>query len=181
MQVIQIDTNQYAGNFEREMCAYITGQYGDCGVGDMIASGARKSIKNLSWFEHHVRQRHDEFGCFRPCLILPTFGWFNNGIGKAYSLDDPNVHQKALEEAAVSYREYFIGVGEPKTDTQIQQYRDTWSPFPSYQTVGILIDDFHVPHEVMAEVKARANAFCKFRGIELLEVHPPAPMNTQYN
>lgn len=29
-----IDTNSYAGNFEREMCAYLTGQVGDCGVGD---------------------------------------------------------------------------------------------------------------------------------------------------
>ncbi|KKK83825.1 hypothetical protein LCGC14_2789530, partial [marine sediment metagenome] len=28
-----IDTDSYAGNFEREMCAYITGRVGECGVG----------------------------------------------------------------------------------------------------------------------------------------------------
>lgn len=29
-----IDTDAYAGNFEREMCAYMTGHVGDCAVGD---------------------------------------------------------------------------------------------------------------------------------------------------
>lgn len=28
-----IDTDSYSGNFEREMCAYITGHIGDCLVG----------------------------------------------------------------------------------------------------------------------------------------------------
>ena len=28
-----IDTDSYSGNFEREMCAYCTGQIGDCEVG----------------------------------------------------------------------------------------------------------------------------------------------------
>jgi len=32
-----IDTDQYAGNFEREMCAYLTGTVGECGVGDEFA------------------------------------------------------------------------------------------------------------------------------------------------
>lgn len=29
-----VKTNSYAGNFERDMCAYLTGSVGDCGVGD---------------------------------------------------------------------------------------------------------------------------------------------------
>jgi hypothetical protein len=32
--VFIIDTEQYAGNFEREMCAYCTGILGDCEVGE---------------------------------------------------------------------------------------------------------------------------------------------------
>lgn len=35
--ILVADTNQYAGNFERELCAYITGQYGECSVGADIA------------------------------------------------------------------------------------------------------------------------------------------------
>ena len=31
---IIIDTEDYAGSFERPMVAYITGQLGDCGVGE---------------------------------------------------------------------------------------------------------------------------------------------------
>ena len=35
-----IDTKQYAGNFEREMCAHITGHIGECEVGrDMVQEG----------------------------------------------------------------------------------------------------------------------------------------------
>ena len=29
-----VRTNLYAGNFEREICAYMTGVIGECGVGD---------------------------------------------------------------------------------------------------------------------------------------------------
>ena len=32
--VFIIDTNQYAGNFERAMCAYCTGMIGQCEVGE---------------------------------------------------------------------------------------------------------------------------------------------------
>ena len=31
---IIIDTDEYSGNFEREMCAYCTGQVGECEVGE---------------------------------------------------------------------------------------------------------------------------------------------------
>ena len=31
--LFKITTDKYVGNFERELCAYITGEIGDCGVG----------------------------------------------------------------------------------------------------------------------------------------------------
>jgi hypothetical protein len=39
-----VDTDTYAGNFEREMCAYITGQVGECEVGEEIAKAARMML-----------------------------------------------------------------------------------------------------------------------------------------
>ena len=41
-----IDTDIYAGNFERQMCAYITGQIGECEVGKENAELARQEIPN---------------------------------------------------------------------------------------------------------------------------------------
>lgn len=181
MQVIQIHTNQYAGKFEREMCAYITGQYGDCGTGDVIAQGARKSIKNLSWFEHHLQWVEDEAGCYRPCAIAPTSGWFNNGMGGAYKADVPGNLDIARSTAVIALREYYVTVENPQSDEFFQRYEAEWATFPSYQSVAIFIDDYEVPEEVREEVVRRAEAFCKFRDIELLSVDEPVPFAEQHS
>ena len=55
-----IDTDSYAGNFEREMTAHITGIIGECEVG-------KEYIEKLSIdFEEIVKQVPDENGCRRP-------------------------------------------------------------------------------------------------------------------
>jgi len=62
-----IDTNSYAGNFEREMTAYLTGVVGECGVGEEL-------IEKLPIdFEDNVQQVADEHGCYRPttCWMEP--------------------------------------------------------------------------------------------------------------
>ena len=63
-----IDTNAYAGNFEREMTAYLTGIVGDCGVGEEL-------IEKLPIdFEDNVQQVADDHGCYRPttCWMEPN-------------------------------------------------------------------------------------------------------------
>ena len=42
-----IDTNAYAGSFEREMCAYVTGQFGECDVGEEIAKAVKQQIPDV--------------------------------------------------------------------------------------------------------------------------------------
>jgi len=87
---IIIDTDQYSGNFEREMCAYCTGQVGDCGVGEeeqalfdeKYGDEFRDNIYEL------IEQRSDDHGCFRPCSIEPTPGYCNNGMGKNCKEED---------------------------------------------------------------------------------------------
>jgi hypothetical protein len=76
-----IDTEQYAGNFEREMCAYCTGQIGDCGVGDEFALLFNKEENISDDYFDNIAQESDEHGCARPCKIYPTEGWFNHGMG----------------------------------------------------------------------------------------------------
>jgi len=66
-----IDTDSYAGNFERDMCAYVTGVIGDCEVGDDFAELYRKETgdgdKYETQFSDYLEQRADDHGCCRPC------------------------------------------------------------------------------------------------------------------
>ena len=61
-----ITTNKYAGNFEREICAYCTGVIGDCGVGEKIAEAFPY---NKDKWEDKMLQSPDEHGCYRPVSI----------------------------------------------------------------------------------------------------------------
>lgn len=88
--LIVIHTNKYAGNFEREMAAFITGQVGDCGVG-------RNKIDDevdYSIFEDNVTELPDENGCRRPVSIYPNPNHLNNGLGFQFKKDD---EEKKLE------------------------------------------------------------------------------------
>lgn len=77
-----VDTNTYSGNFERPLCAWMTGTYGECGVGEMAAEAFAKEFPDNP-FENMVMRVPDEHGCHRPVSIYPTPGWFNAG-GKHY-------------------------------------------------------------------------------------------------
>lgn len=180
MQIVKINTERYAGNFERELCAYVTGQYGECGVGDLIAQGAQKSIKNLVWFEHHLQWEPDEFDCRRPVIIQPTEGWFNNGMGKCYKTEGADF-ERAKDEAVETYREYHRSVQDQKSEEFYANYRATWHGWPAWNTVGILIDDLPAPSEVMIEIQKRAEAFCRFRRIPLISVESPIHYNTVFH
>lgn len=95
--VFIIDTDKYAGNFERELCAYITGRFGDCEVGKEYTDLFNKqSTVNEDFFDN-VETRADENGCYRPCSIWETPGWFNNGMGGHFRESDPHADEKALK------------------------------------------------------------------------------------
>jgi len=81
-----IDTNRYAGNFERELCAYCTGHVGDCGVGQDMAEVFFKEVEEDP-FEEYILPTPDEHGCCRPVSIWPTPDWSNDGMGKETRLE----------------------------------------------------------------------------------------------
>lgn len=97
-----IDTEEYAGSFEREMCAYITAQVGECGVGDDMASDARDQLSDsaVNWFANNVEKHPDEHGCYRPAAIHPTPGWCNDGRGN-HSRGDAEKHYPAFLSVAI--------------------------------------------------------------------------------
>jgi len=70
-----IDTNRYAGCFERKMCAYITGRVGDCRVGCIDAGIAQKELEPVIYEELKscVSSLPDQYGINRPVTI-----YFNN-------------------------------------------------------------------------------------------------------
>ena len=65
--IVLIETDKYAGNFERELCAFLTGTIGECGVGSELVS---EDIKDV--FKDFIYGVSDEHGCYRPCSI-----WLN--------------------------------------------------------------------------------------------------------
>ena len=73
LHVLVIDTDQYSGSFEREMVAFMTGQIGDCGVGDEEAATFVKEHPDMD-LEDVVSSQVDEIGCWRPATIWPSPG-----------------------------------------------------------------------------------------------------------
>lgn len=72
--IFLVHTSQYAGNFEREMVAFMTGKYGDDGVGERIADETADAFPDMhALFDDCVAQvPDDEDGCLRPAAIWPS-------------------------------------------------------------------------------------------------------------
>jgi len=88
--VVIVDTEQYSGNFERAMVAFITGQVGECEVGQEQADVARAELSAdvLQWFDDNTMQLPDDHGCHRPANLAPTPGWYNDGNGNHKKLKE---------------------------------------------------------------------------------------------
>jgi len=86
-----IDTDQYAGNFEREMCAYLTGRVGDCNVGKEFAAIFHTEVPNAdSLFDNVASVPDEEGGCCRPVTIWPSENWLNDGYGHHFHKTNHN-------------------------------------------------------------------------------------------
>jgi hypothetical protein len=180
-----IDTNKYAGNFEREMCAYLTGVIGECGVGN--------DLMNINTKINGVIQQPDDNNFFRPCSIYPTPNYYNNGLGFQY--------QEGEEELALlKYKEYVIkeetkwmeleenhrGKNVPTwTDSAIdnsikrrkEKIKDVSNKtqvdkYPSYQSVIIFFKDDSLTEEVMNIMKERAYMFLEKKVGKMFNYHP---------
>lgn len=145
--VVAIDTDQYSGNFEREMCAFITGQIGECGVGLKFIDEAQEelseiplnvvgdeSIKTIhDWIDCHIAVEMDDRRCSRPASIWPTPGRVNNGRGKHFN------------ESELKKESCWAG-----------------THWPAYESVAIFFNEVP-PKEVLDVIAARAKYFAENR------------------
>jgi len=106
--IFVIDTNDYAGNFERDMCAYITGVIGECGVGEEFAELYLKETgEEESRFVELIESRPGNHGCNRPCRI-----WRSKDNPKVYNsvaiffYNEPTKHEiEFMEKRAMQFVE----------------------------------------------------------------------------
>ena len=90
LKVFLMDTNSYAGNFEREMYAYIGSQASD-GIGEDEAEIVMLEIpENVSLFELLVDDVVDENGYNSTFTIFPNSRYGNDGIGNQAMLTREN-------------------------------------------------------------------------------------------
>lgn len=92
MKII-VDTENYAGNFERELVVFVTGQQNEY---TRFEQDLPTDEKYLKWWETNLTS-HGK--------IHPTDGWFNNGMGKHYR-DLPENEEIAQLECRDSWIEY---------------------------------------------------------------------------
>lgn len=86
--ILAIDTTEHAGSFEREMCAFCTGQVGECEIGskqaDAFNAWYAASHGDGNPFDVIVDLVMDDTGILRPCVKLPTPGRWSDGLGRHF-------------------------------------------------------------------------------------------------
>lgn len=70
-KMVVVDTDGPAGNFERQLTAFLTGRAGDCGVGSQIAAFAAGEMRHADWWEANSAPQENDEGSefYRPCTI----------------------------------------------------------------------------------------------------------------
>lgn len=179
---IIVDTDKYAGNFERELCAYVTGIYErDTGVGQEISEEEEENIEHFQWWEDNVSYFYNEHGSQTCVEIEPTPGYFNNGTGGVYK-DEPENYEKAKTERNQSTQKYYQAqidryeailknpnlsskeINDAKKQIKIyereivEKNAQELVKYPAYYSVAIHCEN-EPPKEVLEEFKKRAVEF----------------------
>jgi|WetSurMetagenome_2_1015567.scaffolds.fasta_scaffold619841_2 hypothetical protein len=106
-----IQTNEYTGNFEREMCAFVTGQTGECGVGEEFVDEA------ITEQFDNVMCVADDHGCHRPVSLHDK----NNNDLVIFFEEKPTKKQIALmKERSELFNEAFKNEGEWHKNSNIK-------------------------------------------------------------
>lgn len=180
-----VDTNLYSGNFERKMCAFMTGHIGDCGVGIEEVGAYLEDYDNPI---PHVAQVPDEYDCERPVRIIETPGLWNNGMGFHFKNGEEEIAIQRYVESTIAYyqqhkdrvesyrgkqlptwsdssinkviRQYDKKIEEAKAKTEVAKY-------PAYQSVLIYFE-VQPDEETIDFLKQRAYKFAeKNKGLEV--------------
>jgi len=133
-----VDTDVYAGNFERELAAYMTGKWDQETHGGDQAAVAEKELDDEAkkYFDGHCLMCHEEVADFHADvyhIIYPTPGMWNNGSGT-------------------------VKKGEPtKAELEKCYQKKAW---PAYYSVALFFDE-KPPEKITTLLKERALKFIK--------------------
>lgn len=107
--VFVVDTDSYSGNFEREMCALLTGAeyefYHDWDK--RVAEQTRNAYQEHYFFivNHMLYEPDPESNARhpRPCFLIPTPGWWNDGNGKQTKGTPPEGSYPAYQSVGLKF------------------------------------------------------------------------------
>jgi len=128
-----VDTEQYSGNFERQMVAYMTGVTADCEVGaeeakvfaeEELEQGKRPYDK----YEEAILFSPDDNGHYRPVYIWPNDAYFNDGKGNYFKIEEKQEDQKTYP----AYMSVGFSMEEEPTDEDIDLFTRRAKAFPEY-------------------------------------------------
>jgi len=174
--VFIIDTDSYSGNFEREMCAYITGRLEEYEIGEEYEKIALDELKEeeIKWFKDNIDYISDDDSCVRPYSLWETPGWFNDGYGTYWrnGSDMEEVRRVMIEKKTKFYLENikreqeFIDDGDKRWEEKI---KNSWreletikdmkaGKFNAYLSVAIFFS-VKPPSHIIELMKKRANKF----------------------
>jgi hypothetical protein len=108
--ILVIETDKYAGNFERELCAYVTSAVGECGVGDEARKVCIKELgqEQAEELSELTMQISDDRGCYRPTSIWQATGAKARYESVAIFMEyRPSISQMdIIKERILSYPKY---------------------------------------------------------------------------
>jgi hypothetical protein len=186
--ILVIDTDAYAGNFEREICGYTTGVFDEeRGHGGTQSEDAREVNPELtaSIMAKSTKCEHYEYGQVSN-TIRATPGRLNNGSGFHYDADDEAAAADAKErsrKSAVEYQaphiaqyerrireeDYTNGWDKEACERSIASARDfidragQFINWPAYESVAMFFKEPLTDAE-MAFVRRRAEEFSRIPG-----------------
>ena len=103
-----IDTDTYAGNFERDMCEYITGQAGGYEKTDQTELAEQEIPELVKQFKKLIEHIPNDNGYRFPGIIYPNTKYGNDGHSNYALLTDENKKQfpyPAYLSVAISFYE----------------------------------------------------------------------------
>ena len=162
--VFVVDTNKYSGNFEREMCAFMTGNVGECGRGSETVEEYRKEVGEPLDFLVTVWDN----GCSRPCTIWETPEMFNNGLGGEFRIGEEAKAQRHYQKECLktSRQKVHPNDQEAHTDRWEKKSGEPCGKFPAYLSVGIYMARRPTTEEVEF-LKKRADEYGKANKIKV--------------
>lgn len=149
-----IDTEQYSGNFEVEMTAWVTGLADSEGRGEAFARKAQKTIPQhvQDWFEEHTRSDGEYNDC---CGSMLTPGWLGYGNGKTYKEGDPAAPATDMHWQANLSVGIYLDARPPKEILEFVKTRAlefNQRPVPEWDTVGpVTVTGFRLVTETIED------------------------------